>query len=182
MEVQPFSFSTTLSQEVADEILKTIETIPEAYRQPPAVDEIVDGLDEGFERLQAYAFTKGFALTTESKTTDRLRVECIHHHKNTRNRRLLAEDTARKGKKKSKEEVEANKKAGIRSKEHTKTQALDCPYALYISYRKRQQSWQIGITCDIHNHLPMPNPFAYHCHRHRNPGYHKAIELATAHR
>lgn len=49
---------------------------------------------------------------------------------------------------------------------------------MYISYRKKINSWAIGYTHREHNHAMNPDPFSYNTHRSRRVGYDKAVELA----
>ena len=53
-----------------------------------------------------------------------------------------------------------------------------CKFAMYISYRKKINSWGIGYTHCEHNHAMNPDPFSYNTHRSRRVGYDIAVELA----
>ena len=47
----------------------------------------------GFQRLQDWAFTHGFALAIESATAKGMRLECVHHKRKTKNSRKTSEET-----------------------------------------------------------------------------------------
>lgn len=49
---------------------------------------------------------------------------------------------------------------------------------MYLSFRKKLNSWVIGYTHREHNHPMNPDPFSYTVHRSRRVGQGKAIELA----
>ena len=49
---------------------------------------------------------------------------------------------------------------------------------MYISYRKKINSWEIGYTTREHNHAMNPDPFFYFVHRSCRVGDDKARELA----
>lgn len=49
---------------------------------------------------------------------------------------------------------------------------------MYISYRKKINSWAIGYIHREHNHFMNPDPFSYIIHRTLKAGDNKAIELA----
>jgi len=111
-----YSPSSAITPELAAKLQKVIEAVPPSHRLPPKKNETVESPEAGLERLQNWAFTQGFALAVESRNKERLRVECVNHHKKT------------KGWRKTKEEE--------RIRPNTVSLAKDCPYALYISYRK----------------------------------------------
>ena len=62
-----------------------VAALPAAHRQAPYKGEIVDSKEAGLQRLQDWAFTHGFAIATESGTATRVRFECVHHGKQTKN-------------------------------------------------------------------------------------------------
>ncbi len=109
-----YSPSSAITPELVARIQKAIEAVPPSHRRPPTADEIVEDQEAGFERLQGWAFTQGFALVVESRTKKRLRAECANHHKKTKGWRKTKEDD--------------------RVRPNTVSLAKDCPYALYISY------------------------------------------------
>lgn len=49
---------------------------------------------------------------------------------------------------------------------------------MYISFRKKINSWAIGYTTHEHNHPINPDPFSYFVHVSRRVGHDKAKELA----
>jgi hypothetical protein len=117
--------------------------------------------------LQDWAFTHGFALVIESNKYEKgvlnwVIFRCSHHHKKAQNTRKTKE---------------AN-----RQRVETKTQAKGCPFALYVSYQKRLNSWAIGSTHLEHNHAPNLDPFQYQQHQSKRPGYAQSLALAETHR
>jgi len=91
-----------------------------------------------------------------------VRFECVHHGKQTKNSRKIAEDA--------------------RVRVETKTQSKGCQFELYISQQKRLGGqWGIGSTCLHHNHAPNPDPFQYIQHRGKRPRYSDALAAATTH-
>jgi hypothetical protein len=69
--------------------------------------------EAALQQLQDWAFTHGFAIATEFASAKRVRFECVHYKKSTKNCRKTLED------------------ARIRVK--TKTQSRNCQFELYIS-------------------------------------------------
>lgn len=147
----------SVTPELAAKIHLAIEVILPPHRRPPTPNELVDSPEAGLERLQDWAFTQGFAVVVESRNKTRIRVECVNHHKETKSWR------------KTKEEDRVRPKITSLAK--------DCPYAVYISYRKKQEAWMIGLTCSEHNHPREPDPFQFQQHRHRHPDRSKALML-----
>src|SRR5436190_16497697 len=99
---------------------KAVEALPPEHRRAPVTGDEVSSPEEALRWFQDYAFTQGFALVTSSKARDRLRVDCIHHGKKTRNTRKLA-DTVTEG--------------GDRKKGLTYIKAKEYPYSIYVSYK-----------------------------------------------
>jgi MULE transposase domain len=103
--------------ELQAQIDAAIAALPAAHRQAPFKGEIVESKEAALERLQDWAFTHSFAIATESGSAKRMRFECVHHKKKTKNSRKTPED------------------ARVRVK--TKTQSRGCQFELYISQQKR---------------------------------------------
>lgn len=173
METQ---YSDTLPNDVRSAFDNAIAALPQDHLRAPLTGDEVNSPEEALRWFQDYAFTQGFAVVTASKSRDRLRVDCIHHGKKTRNTRKLP-DTVTKG--------------GDRKKELTYVKAKECPYGLYVSYKtirsgqggvEERKGWVVGFTYTYHTHPPLQNPFHYACHRSRIPGRAEAVELALAHR
>lgn len=109
-------------------------------------------------------FTQGFAFVIESASDIRVRFECLHHKKETRNSRKIEE--------KDRKRVE------------THIRGTGCPFALYISRQKRRgDQWILCYTKHTeHNHPPSPDPFQLLPHRRRRPGHREVLRLAATHR
>jgi hypothetical protein len=155
---------TTILPTLAAQIELAIKAIPAAHREPPIHDTVVADPDSAFQRCQDWAFTQGFAFVIETRTDIRVRFECLHHKKETRNSRHL-------------EEVD-------RVRAETYTRGTGCRFALYVSRQKRRgDQWILCWTKHTsHNHPLAPDPFQLIPHRRRRPGYLQALELAATHR
>lgn len=87
-----------ISEALASDLQRAIHALPIAHCKEPQHGETVDNQDEGYVRLQDWAFTKGFALVKESTRSNRVVLHCIHHHKEARNsRKTLTKDCKRLG-------------------------------------------------------------------------------------
>jgi hypothetical protein len=122
------SSSETVTAELQALINAAVATIPPAHCITPIDGEQTKSRDVAFERLQNWAFTKGFALVRDSCRTEKGHIvrayfDCVHHKKGTRNTCKLQEES--------------------RKRVETKTQANDCKFRLYVSYRKQQNAWVI---------------------------------------
>ncbi|KAN0069188.1 hypothetical protein V8E54_012817 [Elaphomyces granulatus] len=69
-----------------------------------------------------------------------------------------------------------------RKRVQTNTQSNGCKFSLVVSYSKEQGSWIIRSKCLEHNHAPNPDPFSYHQHKDKVPGYRAALAAASIHR
>ena len=83
---------TSVTPELQAQIDAATAALPAAHRRAPYKGEIVDSKEAALERLQDWAFTYGFAIAIESGSKNRVRFECVHHKKKTRNTRKTAED------------------------------------------------------------------------------------------
>ena len=154
--------SGSVTPQLQAQINAAVAALPASHRTAPYKGEIVESKEAALQRLQDWAFTYGFTIATESGTADRIRFECVHHGKKTRNTRKTSEDE--------------------RVRVETKTQSRDCKFEMYISQQKRLGSrWGIGSTCLHHNHAPNPDPFQYIQHRTKRPGYSEALAAAKTH-
>jgi hypothetical protein len=143
-----FSFAasvTTMTPALAAQIQAATAALPAAHRAAPQEREIVESKEAALLRLQNWAFTKGFALATESTRPKRVVFQCTHHKKKTKNSRKTAE--------------------ADRQRVQTQTQARGCQFSIYISKtQKANDQWAIRSTCLHHNNAPNPDPFQYVCY------------------
>src|SRR5436305_2822188 len=63
-----------------------------------------------------------------------------------------------------------------------KTQTNGCKFSIYVSYQSKLGQWVIRSKNLEHNHASNPDPFQYHQHRDKKPGYAQAIMTASSHR
>jgi hypothetical protein len=122
------SASETVTPELRRQLDAAVASLPPAHCLNPIEDELADSREAAFVRLQDWAFTKGFALVTESAKTHNGQVvcayiECVHHKKETRNTRKLTE--------------------GERERAQTRTQANGCKFSIGIYYTKAAGCWRI---------------------------------------
>jgi len=119
------TFTEVLSETVTAELQAQLDTaisnLLPAYRRTPRENEPFESREAAYLRLQDWAFTEGFALVIKSAKTKNSQVvqqyvECIHHKKETRNTRKLAEDKRRRV--------------------QTKTQTNGCKFSISIYYKK----------------------------------------------
>ena len=82
---------TTVTPLLAAQIQAATAALPAAHRAAPQEREIVESRDAALLRLQNWAFTKGFALATESAKPRRVVFHCTHHKKTTKNSCKTAE-------------------------------------------------------------------------------------------
>jgi hypothetical protein len=87
----------TVTAELRVQLDAAVAALPPAHRLNPTENEPTDSRDAALARLQDWAFTKGFALVTESAKTHKGRVvrvylECVHHKKETKNCRKFTEE------------------------------------------------------------------------------------------
>ena len=77
--------SSTVTPELRVQIDAAIAALPPAHRAAPYKGEIVESKEAALLQLQDWAFTHGFAIATESGNSKRVRFECVHHKKDTKN-------------------------------------------------------------------------------------------------
>jgi hypothetical protein len=157
------SVASSVTPALAQLIKEAIDSLPEAHRQPPLTNESFETPELALIRLQDWAFTQGFAIVIESRRSKRVILECVHHHKKTRNSRKTS--------------------LGDRERLDTKTRTKGCIWRLYVSQRQRTgDQWILGWTREEHNHDLNPDPFSYDQHKGKKKGYAKAVEQARIHR
>lgn len=64
--------------------IRSINVLPPAHRSEPQNGELVDNPQDGYARLQDWAFVQGFALVKESSRPERWVLHYIHHHNQTK--------------------------------------------------------------------------------------------------
>ena len=125
--------------------------------------EVFDTAKGCLARLQAFAFSQGFAVVTTRSRKERSHFSCIHHGGETRNWRKLEQHVEK--------DLKNGKTVSKRQKECTSKQARGCPWEMYWSVRsvgKRgsgQTAGQLGINEAIYNYILAPNPFVYKIHQ-----------------
>ena len=154
--------ASPVTPELAAQIDTAIASLPPAHCAAPVDGESFQSGEEALKCLQDWAFTQGFAVVTESGRQDRIRFQCVHHKKKTRNTR--------------KTDLEGRERLG------TQTRAKGCTWQVYISQRKKTGAlWILGWTHHEHNHLANPDPFSYDQHKAKKPGFASSIQRATMH-
>jgi hypothetical protein len=80
-------------REARNRLQNIVEALPEAYLSPLQAGEEFESSESCLRRLQRYTLTKGFAVVKVSGSTDfkyvRIQYRCIHHGKETENKRQL---------------------------------------------------------------------------------------------
>ena len=76
----------TVIAKLAAQLAAATAALPPAHRLNPVEDEPTESKEAAFVRLKNWAFTKGFALVTESSKTKngqviRVYFECVHYKK-----------------------------------------------------------------------------------------------------
>ncbi len=133
----------------------------------PVEGEIFDTRKACLARLQAFAFSQGFAVVTTKSGKERSNFACIYHGGDTKNWRKLEQHVEK--------DLESSKTVSKRQKEYTSKQACSCPWKMYWSIRSvgkkgsGQATGQLGISEATHNHILAPNPFIYKIHQKATP-------------
>jgi hypothetical protein len=120
-------YRDSLPKELREQFDEAVQAIPPLHRRRPESGNEVDDANTAREWFQAYVFTQGFVVITESKNKTRLQMECIHHKSETRNYQQLADHIQT-------EDSKTVVKEGGRQREETHTKAAGCPYRIYASY------------------------------------------------
>ena len=137
--------------------------IPPAHLLPPEIGELFATREEAIERLQNFAFTRGFAVVTRSSEPDRVKYACVHKGDSTRNWPGTALED--------------------RKRLETHTNALGCKWRAYISQRKGAGGrWVFGWTHKEHNHDGNPDPFSLPQHKDKQHRYGESVARAVVHR
>lgn len=79
----------TLTPDASARLRDAVATLPPNHLKPPEKGESFKTRGEAVLRVQNWAFTEEFAIITLSSTATRVVYGCIHHDKETRNRRLV---------------------------------------------------------------------------------------------
>jgi hypothetical protein len=66
-----FNIRTTRTPQLQEQINQAIIALPAEHRLPPYQDEVVDTPEEGYIRLQNWAFTQGYELVIKSSNANR---------------------------------------------------------------------------------------------------------------
>jgi hypothetical protein len=117
----------SINEDLSAAIAKVLATIPPAHLIDPVDNELYVSAEAEFDRLQDYAFSKGFCVVVESSTlTDAaknksLRLACIYHKIATRNTPKLDNEVG---------------EGSNRTQQHTMTKAKDCQWYMFISYKR----------------------------------------------
>ncbi|KAF8466130.1 hypothetical protein BDZ91DRAFT_782999 [Kalaharituber pfeilii] len=85
----------SLPKELVSVVIKVVEEMPEIHCEEPMDGEQYAWPNMALDRLQDYAFTKGFAVVTlsGSEKKGRIRYGCVHHGKPRDTRKLDAENS-----------------------------------------------------------------------------------------
>ncbi|KAF8457102.1 hypothetical protein BDZ91DRAFT_786041 [Kalaharituber pfeilii] len=116
---QTWTPHTSLPKELVSVVIKVVEEMPELHCEEPMDGEQYAWPNMALDRLQDYAFTKGFAVVTlsGSEKKGRIRYGCVHHGKPRDTRKLEAEDSE------------------VQRRRQTNTQAKECLWAISINLR-----------------------------------------------
>jgi hypothetical protein len=115
-----------MTAELQAQLATAIEALLPAHRLNPWENELFKSRESVYLCLQDWAFTKGFALVTESTKTEkgqvvRQYVDCVHHKKETQNTHKLAEEEHRRT--------------------QTKTQTNSYKFSISIYYKRELGCW-----------------------------------------
>jgi hypothetical protein len=155
---------SSITPALALQIERAIEAIPPAYREAPVDGTVVPSPNFAFQRIQDWAFTEGYAFVHETSNLQRVRFECVHHKKKTKNSRKTAEVDRRRV--------------------STFVLGTGCQVCLYVSRQKKKgDQWVLCYSkYTVHNHPPAVDPFLLPPHRERRPGRQEALAMASSHR
>jgi hypothetical protein len=151
--------SIQITSQLQNQITRAVEALPQKHREKPTNSEVIASLEEGYLRIQDWAFTQGFAIVKESKKPSRQVFHCVHHKDTTRNTRKTDKED--------------------RTRKNTHVTGKGYKFAMFISFHKQQGIWVIGYTNEEHNHDMATDPFQYIQHRAKRPGYPVAVAFAT---
>ena len=105
----------------------TVNSFDDKWLLPPVEGEAFDTAKGCLARLQAFAFSQGFAVVTTRSRKERSHFSCIHHGGETRNWRKLEQHMEK--------DLKNGKTVSKRQKEYTSKQARGCPWEMYWSVR-----------------------------------------------
>lgn len=163
-------------------VKKVVDSMPAHHLLPPKTGEEFDSIEAAFNRLQDYAFTKGFLIVKYSGNpigTERPRqiFACKHHSEHTQNNRNLDDFTG---------------EGSNRQRQYTTTSQRGCPYRLRVSWVCRKGSiqsgmlWRLTVSNPLHGKSPLEehpfvaNPLAFTAHEDRLPDAQEACARAYA--
>ncbi|KAF8442789.1 hypothetical protein BDZ91DRAFT_787249 [Kalaharituber pfeilii] len=152
----------SLPKDLVPFVAKIVQQLPALHCEEPMDGEAYLRPNIAMDRLQDFAFTKGFAVVTlsGSQKKGRMRFGCIHHGKPRDTRKLDIDDSK------------------VLRKRRTNTNAQQCPWAVTIVLRANVDSgtdiWTLRISNKGHNHPLAPNPLIYTQHKRRNADYQQA--------
>ena len=158
-----------------------VRSLPTSHLTAPVAGEVFENAQLCRERLQGWALSQGFAIVQtgggQGEAKPRFRFRCLHHAKDTMNRRQLERH------------VERDEQGNIttrRKQEATSINARDCPYFIELSFKQvgKRGSGVYGLVLsirnDTHSHSMAANPLRYIQHVKELPGYLPAVELAQS--
>lgn len=159
----------SLPAELVATISKFIQQLPEVHCEEPIDGEQYPWPNIILDRLQDFAFTKGFAVVTlsGSQNKGRMRFGCVHHGKPRDTRKIDNSDTS------------------LKRKRQTTTLAKDCNWAVNCILKEDESGvgqWILSVSERLHSHPLAPNPLVYIQHKRRNEDYQQAIAQAIHHR
>lgn len=156
-----------------------VQTMPSEHLRPPTTGENFGNCDQTVSdrakgRLQAYAFSKGFLVVTESSSIPcgRIDFKCAHHGAAPRNHKERPVTATAVSQKEFKERGGVAEDGVTKLRERqTLNRKLNCKWHVYISRRKKDNSWLLAVKELEHNHPLMDNPFEYPEHLPQDGNY-----------
>ena len=138
-----------LSEEVYEDFLTVVNTIPESHLVPPKEGEQFATQDKAYQRLGDWAFYQGYALVkSRGASRDNIRMHCIHWGTgDSKNHRRITDETRKR---------KTNPNGGI-----------DCPWE--VRGGRDGPQWVIRKVLHEHNHPPAENPFSLRPNKMRKP-------------
>ena len=144
-------------------IKDTVKSFDDEWLLPSAEGELFDSKKACLTRLQAFAFSQGFAVVTTVLKTERFCFACIYHSDDTKNWCKLEQHV--------KKDFKSSKIVSKRQKKDTFKQTCSCHWEMYWSIRlirkkdSKQVAEQLNIIRATHNYILALNPFIYKIHQ-----------------
>lgn len=164
-----------------EEVEARVRAFPPCFIEQPADGEVFDNVDLCRERLQGFAFSRGFAIVQKSgsmaQARPRFYFRCIHYGSSTSNWRGLEEHVERD---------EEDNVISRRKKEATNINGRGCPYFIWLAYKQigKRGSGKFGLVLgvknDTHSHNMAVNPLVYSEHKRSLPAFQNAVELGIS--